>query len=98
MSAYDFKNNLNVHVALDNTVIIDDIKMTSKMQAASNRDKSRNPDQNCDATTEEEEKEPDWSPLLLFIPPRLGLTDINPLYFPDLKARFKKSDGDCCRF
>lgn len=37
-----------------------------------------------------------WSPLLLFIPLRLGLTDINSLYFNDLKVKaiiFKGANG-----
>lgn len=53
----DSKFGLNVQVALDNLVIIDQVKV-----------------------------ERPWRPLLLFIPLRLGLCDINPLYFNDLKV------------
>ena len=54
----DTKFSLNVHVALDNLVVIDQVKA---------------------------EVEP-WKPLLLFVPLRLGICDINPLYFPDVKV------------
>jgi hypothetical protein len=54
----DTKFGLNVHVALDNLVVIDQVK--------------------ADA-------EP-WKPLLLFVPLRLGICEINPLYFSDVKV------------
>ena len=64
MTAYDLSNDLAVHVALDNTIVIDDVK-----EAAADPDKKQ------------------WRPLLLVVPLRLGLTDINPIYFADLKVR-----------
>ncbi len=57
----DSKFSLNVHVALDNLVVIDQVKV---------------------------EAEP-WKPLLLFLPLRLGICDINPLYFSDVKVKPK---------
>ena len=65
LAAYDLTNELAVHVALDNTIVIDDAK-----GAAANSDKKL------------------WRPLLLVVPLRLGLTDINPIYFADLKVMF----------
>ena len=53
---------LRVHVALDNTLIVDEIR------------------EECKQTDDE------WKPLLLFVPLRLGLSEINPLYFSDLKV------------
>ena len=67
LTAYDLSNDLAVHVALDNTIVIDDAK-----EAAANSDKKQ------------------WRPLLLVVPLRLGLTDINPIYFADLKVRFQE--------
>ena len=64
LAAYDPSNDLAIHVALDNTIVIDDAK---------------------EAAASAERKE--WRPLLLVVPLRLGLTDINPIYFPDLKVR-----------
>ena len=61
LSHYDHWNNFNVHVAMDNLVIVNEIK-------------NRNSE---------------WKPLVLFIPLRLGLTDINPIYFRPLKASFQ---------
>ncbi|KAI1287316.1 Cysteine protease ATG4B [Halotydeus destructor] len=66
---YDQWNDLKLHVALDNVVIISEIKslcLTSEPDGTAN-----------------------WKPLLLFIPLRLGLTDINPIYFKALKATFR---------
>ena len=71
MTAYDLSNDLAVHVALDNTIVIDDAK-----EAAANPDTKL------------------WRPLLLVVPLRLGLTDINPIYFADLKVGFK-GQGVC---
>ena len=65
LTAYDLSNELAVHVALDNTIVIDD----AKEAAAADPDKRQ------------------WRPLLLVVPLRLGLTDINPIYFADLKVR-----------
>ena len=67
MTAYDLSNDLAVHVALDNTIVIDD----AKDAAAAVPDKKQ------------------WRPLLLVVPLRLGLTDINPIYFADLKVIFE---------
>nr|ACO15144.1 Cysteine protease ATG4B [Caligus clemensi] len=57
---------IRLHVAMDNTVIIDEIK------------------ESCGFVGGDSEK-----PLLLFIPLRLGLTEINPIYFQDLKECFE---------
>ena len=73
-----------MQVALDNTVIIEDIKLASKSGTANNSS-SNNKKQDGGDDSESNGKE-DWRPLLLFIPLRLGLTDINELYIPDLKV------------
>ncbi|XP_025079025.1 cysteine protease ATG4B-like [Pomacea canaliculata] len=65
MAIYDDWSRLAIHVALDNTVIEDDI---------SNSCRGRESSLPCT-----------WQPLLLIVPLRLGLTDINPIYFEALK-------------
>ncbi|PAA64641.1 hypothetical protein BOX15_Mlig025225g2 [Macrostomum lignano] len=60
LSAFDQFANLLVHVALDNTVIIDDLKALLRSSA-------------------------DSKALLLFVPLRLGLSDLNQQYVPALK-------------
>ncbi|EDO45217.1 predicted protein [Nematostella vectensis] len=63
LSAFDDWSSLCLHVAMDNTVIIEDIS--------------------------------NWRPLVLFIPLRLGLTEMNVVYNEPLKAcfTFKQSLG-----
>lgn len=60
---YDEWNSFSVHVAMDNMVIIDEIK------------------QSCLGSGDDRM----WRPLLLFIPLRLGLSELNPIYVPGLK-------------
>lgn len=38
------------------------------------------------SSTNEPSTPPSWRPLLLFIPLRLGLTEVNPDYYPSLKV------------
>ncbi len=64
--------SLNVYVALDNMIVINDIKRGSSSSGD---------------TGESEGSVGKWTkPLLLFIPLRLGLTELNPIYFTDLKV------------
>ena len=42
----------------------------------------------CHKPAQNEGEESSWKPLLLFISLRLGLSDINPVYIPGLKASF----------
>ncbi|EDV99131.1 GH13687 [Drosophila grimshawi] len=59
---FDDWSSLNVHVAMDSTVVLDDI-----------------------FTLCQEPSESAWKPLLLIVPLRLGISDINPIYVPALK-------------
>ncbi|XP_077285248.1 autophagy-related 4a isoform X2 [Arctopsyche grandis] len=63
---YDNWSSLSIHVALDNTVVKDDIR---KLCTANHID--------------------EWKPLLLIIPLRLGLNEINPIYVNGLKLCFQ---------
>merc|ERR1719350_2250189 len=44
--------------------------------------------ESCQVPAKTEGEENSWKPLLLFISLRLGLSDINPVYIPGLKASF----------
>uniref|UniRef100_A0A8C2H750 Cysteine protease n=1 Tax=Cyprinus carpio TaxID=7962 RepID=A0A8C2H750_CYPCA len=76
LAIFDSWSRLAVHVAMDNTVVIEEIKpleMNGDLEGA------------C-ALPEEETAL--WKPLVLLIPLRLGLSDINEAYFEPLKQCF----------
>jgi len=80
LSKFDPSDDIVVHVAMDNTLVISEVKQECIVNATeSNDDKS-------DDT--EEPKNAHWQPLLLFISLRLGLNEINPVYIPGLKTCF----------
>ncbi|KAK3853654.1 hypothetical protein Pcinc_039814 [Petrolisthes cinctipes] len=66
LTPFDEWNNFSVCVAMDNIIIIDEIRCSCQGEG--------------DRT---------WRPLLLFVPLRLGLAEINPVYVPGLKKCFK---------
>jgi len=76
---FDPSNDIAVHVAMDNTLVINEVKQACTIETTedSNEEKSEN---------EEKVKTYKWQPLLLFISLRLGLNEINPVYIPSLKA------------
>lgn len=86
LAHYDEWNDLAVYVALDNTLVRDEVR-----EAATRNDK-QSQQQNCDQQTIScqhiEPQDRTWRPLLLFIPLRLGLSEINPVYIKGLKACF----------
>ncbi|XP_033637563.1 cysteine protease ATG4B-like isoform X2 [Asterias rubens] len=98
LAAFDNWSNLAVHVALDNTVVQEDIR---KVCLASPTDHVKAPcessecsrvlpngtveDTNCGAGAVSKER---WRPVLLFIPLRLGLNEINAVYIQRLKRCF----------
>lgn len=74
---YDEWSSVAIHVALDNTVIINEIKNLCLPQTSTNLIKN------------------EWKPLLLVVPLRLGLSEINPIYITGLQTcfTFKQSLG-----
>ncbi|XP_071537688.1 cysteine protease ATG4B isoform X3 [Panulirus ornatus] len=66
LTPFDEWNNFSVNVAMDNIVIMDEIRCSCQVEG-----------------------ERIWRPLLLFIPLRLGLSEMNPVYFSGLKKCFK---------
>jgi len=68
----DPREDVAVHVAMDNTLVISEVKQTCIRE---NRGENTLESSN-------------WQPLLLFISLRLGLSEINPVYFKSLKTCF----------
>ncbi|XP_018367548.1 PREDICTED: cysteine protease ATG4B isoform X2 [Trachymyrmex cornetzi] len=81
---YDEWSSLTIHVALDNTLIVNDILRQCRVEGG--------------VTAEADGEIPlrapsQWKPLLLLIPLRLGLSEINPVYINGLKTSFKISQS-----
>lgn len=74
---YDDGNSLVIHVALDNLVVISEIRDLCSYKSSTDLTKS------------------EWKPLLLIVPLRLGLSEINSIYVEGLKKcyTFKQSLG-----
>jgi cysteine protease ATG4 len=85
LSQFDHWNNLTVYVAMDNVVIIEDIKEHVASVATPSSTTTANAT-SAPSTSSGDRLSNDWKPLLLFIPLRLGLTEINSVYFKALKT------------
>ncbi|XP_064455357.1 cysteine protease ATG4B-like isoform X3 [Ornithodoros turicata] len=89
LAMFDNRGSLAVHVAMDNTVIISEIKDVCKLKSVSAAvppaEEPLRKRPSCSARSDEP---PQWQPLLLFIPLRLGLSEINPIYFSGIKKTF----------
>ncbi|KAA0713089.1 Cysteine protease ATG4B [Triplophysa tibetana] len=95
LAVFDSWSKLAVHVAMDNTVVIEEINRLCMPWldfergtcAASVEPQEMNGDlQGACALAEDETAL--WKPLVLLIPLRLGLSDINEAYFEPLKQCF----------
>ncbi|XP_038209168.1 cysteine protease ATG4B [Zerene cesonia] len=73
---YDKWSSLVIHVALDNTVVKEDILQQCIVR-------------NDNGDTQDNVNISDWMPLLLIVPLRLGLSEINPVYVDGLKICFQ---------
>uniref|UniRef100_A0A4W3IZH2 Cysteine protease n=1 Tax=Callorhinchus milii TaxID=7868 RepID=A0A4W3IZH2_CALMI len=98
LTFFDNWSMLAVHVAMDNTVIIDDIKMLCKSEAPCagaaaaaeafpNMDFQRPFNGYPSGANSSDDMLP-WKPLVLLIPLRLGLSEINEAYIKTLKHCF----------
>ncbi|KOC71204.1 Cysteine protease ATG4B [Habropoda laboriosa] len=77
---YDEWSSITIHVALDNTLIVNDILKQCRVEGGTT----------AEADGDVPLKAPSqWKPLLLLIPLRLGLSEINPVYINVLKTSFK---------
>lgn len=80
---HDKWSSLIIHVALDNTVVTKDILQ----QCTVNNDRG-------DSTSiPDNSNVSEWMPLLLIVPLRLGLSEINPTYINGLKLCFQTSQS-----
>uniref|UniRef100_A0A8C0LNY5 Cysteine protease n=1 Tax=Canis lupus dingo TaxID=286419 RepID=A0A8C0LNY5_CANLU len=93
LAVFDTWSALAVHIAMDNTVVMEDIRRLCRGSlpcagaAALPADSSRH----CNgfpAGAEVTNRLAPWRPLVLLIPLRLGLTDINEAYVETLKRCF----------
>lgn len=84
LAVYDEWSSVVIHVALDNTVIVDEIKQLCKSAGAHH-------ESSLQSSGEESSNHPldrSWKPLVLVVPLRLGLSEINPVYVQGLKTCF----------
>lgn len=98
LTSFDDWSSLCVHIAMDNTVIIDDIKLLCKgdwvlrthCETTQNSCTSSERDRWRSGSKEGvKHRKNQWRPLLLFIPLRLGLSEMNSVYNEPFKACFK---------
>ncbi|XP_043462794.1 cysteine protease ATG4B [Leptopilina heterotoma] len=77
---YDEWSSITIHVALDNTLIINDVLRQCKVEGATTAEADGNIPLRAPSQ---------WKPLLLLIPLRLGISEINPIYINALKTSFQ---------
>ncbi|KAM9085356.1 cysteine protease ATG4B isoform 2-T2 [Megaptera novaeangliae] len=93
LAVFDTWSALAVHVAMDNTVVMEDIRRLcrSSLPCAGAAAFPADSDRHCNgfpAGAEVSSRPSPWRPLVLLIPLRLGLTDINAAYAETLKHCF----------
>lgn len=98
LAEYDKWNRLVIHVSLDNIVIIEDIKSCKYYAHDTSLSDSHNPqsssshlqsDHTNDCDNQSSSNHTSWPDLILFIPLRLGLSEINMQYAEQLKSSFR---------
>uniref|UniRef100_A0AC11DIU4 Autophagy related 4A cysteine peptidase n=1 Tax=Ovis aries TaxID=9940 RepID=A0AC11DIU4_SHEEP len=92
LALFDEWNSLAVYVSMDNTVVIEDIKKMCRTLSLSADTPAERPLESLTASTQS--KGPSacctaWKPLLLIVPLRLGINQINPVYVDAFKECFK---------
>lgn len=102
LMCFDDWSSLCIHIAMDNTVIINDIKFlckrdsstkshgeaTSYSHTSAGVGRQRGAVGGSDTTESAKHRPQGWRPLLLFIPLRLGLSEMNSVYNEPFKACF----------
>uniref|UniRef100_H0XVC9 Cysteine protease n=1 Tax=Otolemur garnettii TaxID=30611 RepID=H0XVC9_OTOGA len=94
LAVFDTWSSLAVHIAMDNTVVMEEIRRLCRtsLPCGTAPASSAAPDQHCNgfpAGAEVTTRLSPWRPLVLLIPLRLGLTDINAAYVETLKRCFR---------
>lgn len=92
LALFDEWNSLAVYVSMDNTVVIEDIKKMCCASALSADAAVESRRDSLNASTQSKGPSacrPAWKPLLLIVPLRLGINQINPVYVDAFKECFK---------
>ncbi|KAM9248862.1 cysteine protease ATG4B isoform 1-T1 [Dugong dugon] len=94
LAVFDTWSSLAVHIAMDNTVVMEEIRRLCRSSSVCTGAAAcpADPSQHCNGlpTGAEAAGRPSlWRPLVLLIPLRLGLTDINAAYVETLKHCFR---------
>ncbi|XP_067944039.1 cysteine protease ATG4A-like isoform X2 [Watersipora subatra] len=102
LTSYDDWNRLVIHVAMDNTVVIDDIKTLCRTPHTSSGVNLQFEADPCSSSKAGDNLPPlsspntsfigessTWRPLLLMVPLRLGIASFNDVYLPSLKRCFQ---------
>ncbi|XP_022412398.1 cysteine protease ATG4A isoform X2 [Delphinapterus leucas] len=92
LALFDEWNSLAVYVSMDNTVVIEDIKKMCHTLPLSAETAAESPPESLNASTQSKGPSacsPAWKPLLLIVPLRLGINQINPVYVDAFKECFK---------
>ncbi|XKL61028.1 hypothetical protein PGB90_008085 [Kerria lacca] len=85
LAVYDEWNSVVLHVALDNLLVTNEVK---RLCHQTSKDESGLSKGNIFDGSHFSRCNSNWKPLVLIIPLRLGITDINPIYLNAFKACF----------
>ncbi|KAH0519030.1 Cysteine protease ATG4A [Microtus ochrogaster] len=92
LALFDEWNSLAVYVSMDNTVVIEDIKKMCCVLPVGADTADESPPASLTASNQCKGPStmcPAWKPLLLIVPLRLGINQINPVYIEAFKECFK---------
>ncbi|CAO2622860.1 Cysteine protease ATG4A [Lemmus lemmus] len=92
LALFDEWNSLAVYVSMDNTVVIEDIKKMCCVLSVGADAADESPPASLIASNQSKGPSamcPAWKPLLLIVPLRLGINQINPVYIEAFKECFK---------
>ncbi|XP_059535788.1 cysteine protease ATG4A isoform X4 [Myotis daubentonii] len=92
LALFDEWNSLAVYVSMDNTVVIEDIKKMCRVLPLSTDTDGERPPDSLNASNHSKATSaccPAWKSLLLIVPLRLGINQINPVYVDAFKECFK---------
>ncbi|XP_077987339.1 cysteine protease ATG4B-like isoform X2 [Glandiceps talaboti] len=97
LSLFDDWSSIAIHIAMDNTIVAEDIRKLCRHIKGKSKESSGQKNRPVAAAmgASNGDSQEIWKPLVLFIPLRLGLSEINPLYISTLKKcfRMKQSIG-----
>ncbi|VDM82366.1 unnamed protein product [Strongylus vulgaris] len=97
LAVFDSWSGIAVHVALDNILVLNDVRTIATLAPPKDAIKLITEEKNVDESymtlvnesVASDDQKCDWRPLLLLVPLRLGLTSINRCYLPAIENFFK---------